>query len=102
MRSSGESHLEISQRTSRGRIIMANGNIFKNLNARSNGSLFYLRQGYLFCFVFLTGRKRSPLESVVDFIYKHASIFKNARELNHGRVPAVARLKYPKSSQVFI
>ena len=56
----------------------------------------------LFCFVFLTGRKHSPLESVVDFIYKHISIFKNARELNHGRVPAVARLKYPKSSQVFI
>ena len=77
---------------------------FKNLNARSNGSLFYLRPGHSFCLVlfFLQGRKRAPPESVVDFIYKHASIFKNVRELNHGRVPAVARLKYPKSSQVLI
>ena len=56
------------------------------------------------CFVlfFSQGRKRAPPESVVDFTYEHASIFKNARKLNNGQVPTVVRLKDPKSSQVLI
>ena len=60
----------------------------------------FLRPGYLFGFVlfFSQGRKRAPPESVVDFTYKHASILKNARELNHGQVPTVVRLKDPESS----
>ena len=64
----------------------------------------FLRPGYLFGFVlfFSQGRKRAPPESVVDFTYKHASILKNARELNHGQVPTVVRLKDELSWQKLI
>ena len=55
---------------------MANGNIFKNLHARSNGSLFYLRQGYLFCFVlFFSQEENARRWRVLLILYISTYVF---------------------------